>query len=536
MYKILLADDEGIVIDSLKFIIEKEFGENCIVESAKTGRSVIELAERFRPDIAIMDIQMPGINGIDAMKEIRSFSSGTIFIVMSAYDKFDYAQEAINLGVLEYITKPMNRDKITQVLKRAMGILDTERTRRSNDLLVKEKLETVVPIIENGLIYNILFQEHFEEDVQNFKNLLGITEDYGYMLGFVFGDEQQGNHMTNAVGISVRVQNHYREIRELVREYFDGVMGSVMGNKIAMLVPTSVTKMEYNERIELIERARELVRRMRKKLDIGFRVGIGAIRPLAGQLESYNGALNALIHSTGTVAHSEDLPLACVYEDNYPIELEKELFDAVTRGEANTSREKATRFFEWMEETYPEGIMDIRLKVLEFVLWAEHLAYENGGMSYHFKAREDWLPSLMQMQDLGELKRWFVDKVTTASQNVSTKREEKSVSLVEKAKAYMDMNYQKDLSLDDVSREYNISPYYFSRMFREENGQSFIDYLTSVRMEKAKELLTDSELSMKEIGVMVGYSDPNYFSRSFKKNIGVTPTEYRDGKKAVSIS
>lgn len=118
MYKIMLADDEGIVIDSLKFIIEKEFGEECSVEYAKTGRSVIELAEKFRPDIAIMDIQMPGINGIEAMKEIRKSNKNVLFIVMSAYDKFDYAQEAIKLGALEYITKPMERTKIVSVLKK----------------------------------------------------------------------------------------------------------------------------------------------------------------------------------------------------------------------------------------------------------------------------------------------------------------------------------------------------------------------------------------------------------------------------------
>ena len=96
MYKIMLADDEGIVIDSLKFIIEKEFGSDCEVEFAKTGRSVIELAETFRPDIAVMDIQMPGINGIEAMKEIRKNNNNVIFIVMSAYDKFDYAKEYKN--------------------------------------------------------------------------------------------------------------------------------------------------------------------------------------------------------------------------------------------------------------------------------------------------------------------------------------------------------------------------------------------------------------------------------------------------------
>ena len=127
MYKIMLADDEGIVIDSLKYIIEKNFKDQCIIESAKTGRSVIELAERIRPDIAFMDIQMPGINGIEAMKEIKKVSPSTILIVLSAYDKFDYAKESINLGVLEYLNKPVNKNVIINVIKKAMNIVDTQK-------------------------------------------------------------------------------------------------------------------------------------------------------------------------------------------------------------------------------------------------------------------------------------------------------------------------------------------------------------------------------------------------------------------------
>ena len=169
MYRIMIADDEGIVIDSMKFIIEKEFGSDCEVQFAKTGRSVIELAERFRPDIAVMDIHMPGINGIEAIKEIKQFSANTIFIVMSAYDKFDYAKEAIKLGVLEYINKPMDKLKVVNVLKKAMELIDGEREKRSNELMIKEKLETIEPIIENGLIYDILLQEHFEEDIDSYK-------------------------------------------------------------------------------------------------------------------------------------------------------------------------------------------------------------------------------------------------------------------------------------------------------------------------------------------------------------------------------
>lgn len=531
MYKIMLADDEGIVIDSLKFIIEKEFGDDCVVEYAKTGRKVIELAENFRPDIVVMDIQMPGINGIEAMKEIRKNNPGIIFIVMSAYDKFDYAKEAIKLGVLEYITKPMEKNKIISVLKRAMEMIEKEREKRSNDLLVKEKLETVVPIIESGLIYNILFQEHFLEDIENYKTILGITQNYAYMIAVVCGDAQEGNHMTNAIGSSVRMQKHYQEVRECLKEYFGCIVGTVMANKLAVLVPCENNKMDYNERIELIEKSRELVRRMRKKTDISFRIGIGGVKELQNLSESYDEALNALIMTTGSVAHVDDLPIGCDYAGDYPIDLEKKLFEEVEKGEINNAAATARMFFDWMAETSPDSLMEIRTKVLEFALWAEHLAYEKGGMTYRFNSRQDYLPSIMGMDDLDQLKEWFVEKIMTACQNILSKRTEKSNSIIEMAKDYIKDNYSKDISLDDVSRIVNISPYYFSKLFKEDTGENFIEYLTGIRIEKAKELLNTAEYSMKEICTMVGYSDPNYFSRSFKKNVGVTPTEYKEGKR-----
>lgn len=529
MYRIMLADDEGIVIDSLKFIIEKEFGELCEIRYAKTGRSVIELAENFRPDIAVMDIQMPGINGIEAMKEIRKTNRSTVFIVISAYDKFDYAQEAISLGVLEYITKPMERKRLVSVLKRAMEKIDSEKENRKNELLIKEKLETVVPIIESGLISNILLQEHFEEDIESYKTLLGIDTRYAYMIAVVCGDEQKGNHMTNAAGSSVRMQNHYQEVRSILKEYFDCLVGSVMANKLAVLVPYEKEAMEYNERSERIERAREAVRHLRKRTDISFRIGFGSAGELRDMAESYTQALRALVESTGSVAHADDLSIRCEYDEDYPVKLEKRLFEEIENGETNHAAASARSFFDWMAES-GSGLMDIRLKIMEFVLWAERLAYENGGMTYRLSNRSDYLPGVMGTEDPEKLKIWFVDKIVEACRNIQSKRSEKSGSLIEEAMRYIRENYSRDISLDEVSREVNISPYYFSKLFKDSTDQNFIEYLTNLRMEKARELLLTTESSMKEICVAVGYADPNYFSRIFKKNTGVTPTEYKENK------
>ena len=183
-----------------------------------------------------------------------------------------------------------------------------------------------------------------------------------------------------------------------------------------------------------------------------------------------------------------------------------------------------------MTDTYPDRLMDIRLKVLEFALWAEHLAYEKGGMTYEFTSRNDYLTAIMNMAEYESMRSWFVDKVEIATQNILSKREECSNNIVDNAREYIKANYSKALNLDEVSYYVNVSPYYFSKIFKEGTGENFIEYLTNIRIEKAKELLSNTDYSMKEICVMVGYSDPNYFSRSFKKNVGVTPTEYKEGK------
>lgn len=524
----MIADDEGIVIDSLKYIINKNFSGECEIETAKSGRAVIELAERFRPDIAFMDIHMGGINGIEAMKEIQKFLSDTIFIVVSAYDKFDYAKEAINLGVLEYMNKPIQQKKIVATMQRAMELIQEKRARRSKELLIREKLETVVPIIEAGMINEILFREHFEVDIENYKSLLGIQESYGFMAVFMFGEAQEGSHMTNVVGATVMVQNSYRKIYEIIKEYLHGIVGSVVGNKIPVLIPANLNHTEYGERIESMSQARKLCTILQEQFQVQLRIGIGGIYSLQETNHSFNEALSALEQTTSKIAHVKDLPIGCAYEENYPANLEKQIFEAVEQGNTTICQEKSQFFYQWMLDGYQGQTQDIKLKVLEFVLRAEHIAYESGGMQYRFTSRSDYLPTINSIQDMETLKQWFIDKIVEACRNITVKKMEHSLSQIERAKNYINRNYHNDISLDDVSMELDISPYYFSKLFKEQTEENFIDYLTRIRIQKAKELLIHSKLSVREIGSSVGYQDPNYFSRIFKKNVGMTPTEYKE--------
>jgi two-component system response regulator YesN len=413
---------------------------------------------------------------------------------------------------------------IVDVIKRAMEQIDSAKEKRRQELSIREKIETVTPVIESGFIYSILFQES-QDVTYNYKNLLGIEEEYGYMLVLSVVDADSDSE--NPVGSGIKVQSEYTKIRDIIKGRLGCVTGPLLSNKIICYFPQKHSRMEYSDRVKIISRAEELQEEILNKTGFDTRIGIGTVQPLEAASDSYKDALGALHVSRAGVAHASDLPVGCVYEPDYPMDIEKKLFAAVSSGDVGMTREHAARFFSWMREAHPDAIMDARLKCLEFVLWAEHLSYESGGMTYHFMHRSDYLPSVMECQDFNALESWFTGKISEAARNVTVKKEEKLGSLVEEAKRFIADNYANDISLDEVSGRVDVSPYYFTRLFKEETGETFLEYLTQLRIEKAKEMIKDPNASIKDICTKVGYADPNYFSRIFKKAVGMTPTEYR---------
>ncbi|MDD7219338.1 MAG: helix-turn-helix domain-containing protein [Clostridia bacterium] len=529
MYRILLADDEGIMLESLKTIIESNYGKECEIHCAKTGRAVVEQAQAYPPDICFVDIQMPGISGIQAIKEIKKFNSSTVFVVVTAYDKFTYAKEAVNLGVLEFLTKPVNKRVILETCSKAMARVDETRQKRSDDLRIREKLETVVPIIESGYINNILLQDDFDTYQDNYTQLLDIRFSYGYMIVVEFGDSMENGVLSNAVGSSVKANKFYSSFREIAKGFFDCVVGPIMGNRIVLLVPYENATESYEDRVEIVTRTRNMVHKFESRIDSIFRCGIGRVKELgAGMKESFQEALVALRESTSHVVHIEDVPVAQKYDGEYPQDLEHRYQRRVLEKDLAGALNCADSFFEWMLSQNGTKREDVEIKILELIMETEKKAFYAGAMKYNFSCRSNYIKEIQACSDMEGLKNWFLNKTGEICSNMESAKEKEALSIIEKAQSYINENFKKDISLDDVSRMANISPYYFSKLFKQETGKNFIEYLTEIRLRHAKDLLQNSGYSIKEICGECGYSDPNYFSRIFKKYEGVTPSEFRE--------
>lgn len=237
--------------------------------------------------------------------------------------------------------------------------------------------------------------------------------------------------------------------------------------------------------------------------------------------------LGLLTESLSRVIHIEDLSQNGVYDEAFPGTNEKRMFRFLGEGNETDMLQELNFFFDWMVEHYSEDMNNIRLKVLEYIIWGEKIAFESGAINYGFSYRRDYLDIAMSLSSYEELHKWFQEKMVNICRAIRDQKEDQSNSAVKKAMLYIQENYSKDISLDDVSGQVNISPYYFSKIFKEETGENFIEYLTRVRIEKAKALLVDANVSVKEAGIQSGYSDPNYFSRIFKKQMDMTPSEYK---------
>lgn len=524
MYKILLADDEGIELDALRFILEKNFTGQCSIETAKSGCDAVELAEQFRPDIAVMDIRMPGINGMEAIAAIRALSPGIVFIVLTAYDKFEYAKEAISLCVFEFLTKPVNRMVFADAMKRAMNKVDVERKARTNALKARERMENMLPVLESSFIYMLLMQN---EDIAAYKRLweiFGFDSPYATVLVLELTKMLGGD----ILDLDIKASEVYSAILMLAKESFPCIVGPAMASRIIVVRPAEKPENEYYERLVLIEQGRALAHRVEDKTGVECKLGIGTTMSLDKLCESYGQAVKAVKHCKGIVSHFNDLPIVPDYESGYPAERETHLEKMIIKGDVSAATADAESFFQWMTERYPEHDMAIRLKVLEFVMRAEYRVFHEGGTKYHFLDRDDYLQTVLAASSYEELKNWFIRKIGESTRNVSTKADEKANHIISKAKAFIDRNFNRELTLEEVSREVHVSPYYFSKLFKEQSGENYINYLTMRRIETAKQLLRDGRLNVKSICNEVGYNDPNYFSRLFKRFEGMTPTEYRD--------
>ncbi len=530
MYRLLIADDEQIVLDSIRFIVEKNFTDVVVAGTARSGREAIEKAENLKPDIIFMDIMMPGINGIEAIKEIRSRLGNVLIVILSAYDQFDFAKEAVKLEVMEYLLKPVNQGKIVETIKKTVEAINRDRKKWKRELELKEKLESMLPVVENGFICSMLFFDDNSREFSIYKDIFELDEESGYVVAVKFYDTKNEDGTVNRAGLRDRTLTFYRYLRESFKRKCKCLIGPLMLDRFFVYVPAHPKEDEYTMKLEAINIVEHVYNSLAEKGGLDISIGIGRVyRTRENISRSYEESLRAVKYLSGSgLIHIMDVPAGEHSASEYPMAKEKLLLEKAASGETDACLQIFNQIYDWLLNEYPSSLRRIKKKLLELMVLIHRMGCNYKIRNEEYSRLDNYVDDLLSIEDPIELKVWCRERIEQVSQAIGDMMENRLNSLILMAVNYIKENYRKEIALEDISREVNISPHYFSKLFKEQVGENFIDYITSLRIQKAKEHLAENRLSVKEICFDIGYTDPNYFSRLFKRVVGITPTEYKE--------
>jgi two-component system response regulator YesN len=489
VYSVLIVDDEEPVLDSFSYLIESALDDFQVGGTARSGSEAIRIARDSRPDVVLMDIAMPGIDGIDTIRELQHEYPDSLYIVSTAYERFDLAQRAIPLRVFAYLVKPVSKKRFMETLFRAKDELDAERER------LNQRLEEA----ERG-------RQALDQEIRDFMLLLTWKPlDLSQWSRYRHLFQLSGDH-----GLVAAVQlDHpelYRELAQRIERRYRTLWSENQG-RMLLFVSESVSPSVVDASIR--EHARDVAgpaarcavsvgsRRRYDELYLSCDEALKAMPAPAGsetQLRSFRERVRRLSKTVATARGVSDA--ASAYDA-----LSDEVFKDWT---FHLARNRIAVAFDHLLHDHDArlGRPDSSLSVADPV---QDLIY--------FETRKEvdaWAQRI--------LRRLVEEQLNDADSN--------RPAVLREALQYIAAHYAEPLQLTGVAEVCSVSAGYLSRLFSQHLDLSFNDYLNSVRLERARLALEEGKLSIKEIAYSVGYRDPNYFSRIFKKFTGSSPSEF----------
>ena len=524
MYNILITDDEQIVIDSLSYIISKNFADEVKVFTALSGTEAIEIVMKENIDILFMDINMPGLSGLETVSVITKLKPNIVFVILSAFDRFQYAQTAIELGAYKYITKPVNRNLVIETIRGAINLLQEKQGKLSADLELHKKLDLVSPMIENDFIYACIFNNEKSIDLSAYLEYFNLSESPWVFCCFEFPNINADNQYSI-----------YMKIHELLNKEHRCLISSFMMNRIVVFFPVYSQTPDYNEVQEQIKKIYNL---LSYNISSGIRGGISTIGTDKSLLQvSYNEALSALnkADSNGGLVFSEANKTVSVTQQNSKSrqnlshgEFKNQLLKKLSLGDTSGVKSFLELFStELFSEELP--LDKIKNSFFELIVTANNTTHEinKSFVSSTFDNAFATLTSLDDKKLIKDFAQTFLLECTAA---ISTVRKTDTNPIIKKVCDYVEEKLSEDISLEMAADFAGVSSFYLSKLSKEEKGETFINYVSDKRLEKSCQLLAQTELSIKEITAAIGYNDQNYYSRIFKTKYGLSPKEYRKEK------
>jgi two-component system response regulator YesN len=522
LYKVFLVEDEIVTREGIRDNVDWKSAGFEFCGEAPDGEIALPLIEARQPDLLITDIKMPFMDGLQLCKILREHMPWVKIIILSGHDELQYAQTAIQLGVSEYLLKPVSVSDLHRVLQRALEALDRERLERDSLKRLRQQVDDNLALLREKFLRRLVLggfssAEAIDQSGQFGLNL--IANNYLVILLQIDLPDHAG----------LPAYQHYQRVERIISNLIDSNRGVFLLQKdleeLLLLVKGDSPEESAQEAaflIELIQKETENQTPCTLKIGRGSPVQrLGDIHhSFAEALASLNGPADVeLIQTLDTGAGSIG-----------QVKLDQAAFEHYLK---SGTAQDFDKFFATQLEPISQAaarsplvkyylFMDVLLTMAQMI---HDLGGEVDQVLPETHQIEKFLGRVKTLEEIHEQIRRVVLHVLAFR---DSRVDRQQARIIHQAVTYINKNLSDpDLALNQVAASANLSPSHFSVVFSQEMGETYRDYLTRVRIEHAKELLRTTNLLCADVAYQCGYNDPHYFSYIFKKNTGISPQQFR---------
>lgn len=533
--KVIIVDDERKICQLIQFLVDWEKLGLEVAGVAYNGVDAMRLVEDVKPAIIITDIKMPGCDGLELIQQVQQRKPDIHFIIISGYQDFEYARKAIRYGVRDYLSKPVQKDELEETLQRVAAERLESQEHEQNVNILRNKVQQQSTQIKQTFLKHLVNQEPGSVQCQSLE-----TINSQYHCNFQRGCFQvlivkpDFEEVEEYEMIYRQITRKISEIsrKELKEECFDIITYEHnLGTYVLLNYPT-----------EGIREFRWLLKHIRVNTanlheifqEIHVTVGIGR------QVDDLGKIGQSLLDAKSAI-----LNRICLGIDKMigvDEETEVRVFDPYTLANADFKG-----CFLEMADMYDLDGIARQLEVLSGICKSRqecdgnsiYLALQelfglfvlqlkkNKMQSGEEWVREEFQHVFYRCTSVNEVFTRFMDLIRTIVEKEIEENRMVEIKPIKLVKSYIQNHYAQPIKLEDMSEMAGFNAAYFSTMFKKETGQTLTEYILSVRMDKAKELLKNKEIKINDIPELIGIGDAKYFSRQFKKVNGLTPSQYR---------
>ena len=525
MYQVLIVDDEARERNIIKILLERQYTEKFEYIEANNGEAAISEFEKNKPELLIIDIRMPGMDGIEAIKRIRDQSLDVYVIIITAYDYFEFANEAIKYGVNDFILKPPSRDSFYQAINKFLKNIEERKLSKKNVKEVQEKLEHWMSVMKKDMTISLAYGG-LEEHIEGYFSMLDISYHWGVCILFNLENENSAFVQESNIDKKFYLNKISHYIDEFMKKSLIQYVSAIHGKSVIMFMFLSEKDKDISYKTAL-DISYAIVQYIQRNANLNIISGVGRNYFLYKDLsKSYGEALNALKNRKRTY-NNKFVYAYTVNElksdESYEC-YDKLLVKKIREGNQIEVIDILLDIFTFFKSKYISDQTTLKVRIIELL---SSITKSCLGKEYTSSSINDLAPliSLEEFHDIIKFSQGYVERIM---KQVKEQQSSKRHFIIDKVIEYVNVNYHQALCVEEIAQMFSLSPFYFSKLFKEHQNINFVDFLTEVRIKKSIELFSDETLNIKDIAYEVGYQDPNYFSRVFKKTVGVSPKDYRN--------